>query len=532
MQGASRALIRSGDLTGMLQGRLRKLRPPIVEERSLKALSAAALLTAIAFAVRWVTGLVFSGITPFTTFYIAAAVATVLGGVEAGVLSALLGLLLVQVFIPSANEIGWIGAAFYAAASCVVIWLGQQYRTLVRELQLRESAAARDRDLVAEENRILSLIAGGAALPTALNQIAEAIEAFARNTLVASILLLDDDEMHLRHAAGPNLPADYIANIDGSEIGPSNGSCGTAAFTKKEVHVSDIEHDPLWDNYRHLAVPHGFKACWSTPLISRTGKVYGTFAQYFRECRAPSEHERQVVSMLAKTALMAFEEARTQAQRQLVLREMAHRVKNILAIVLSVASRTLRPHLLPPQFSEFEKRMTALACVQDVLTKTDVLSVDLRQLIEEIAVKPFLGQEGRLVVEGPPLQVVGGAVISLVLAFHELCTNAVKYGAFSNGVGKVLIQWSESGVDGDRFRLEWKETGGPRVKPPERQGFGSVMIERALASATGAAVKMNFDPQGLQCVFSIPKGVFAGSPLVPETEQHRGPDSAPVFDDR
>src|SRR6185369_15652241 len=104
---------------------------------------------------------------------------------------------------------------------------------------------------------------------------------------VASILLSDGDR--LRHGGAPSLPKTYTDAIDGVVVGPSAGSCGTAAYRGEQVVVEDIATDPLWADYRALALPHGLRACWSSPIKSRDGRVIGTFAFYRRTPGGPNE---------------------------------------------------------------------------------------------------------------------------------------------------------------------------------------------------------------------------------------------------
>ena len=98
--------------------------------------------------------------------------------------------------------------------------------------------------------------------------------------MICSILLLEEDGVHVRHGAAPRLPAEYIAAIDGQAIGPKAGSCGTAMYRREPVYVEDITFDPLWDDYRSFALASGLKACWSTPIFDKGGEVLGTFAVY------------------------------------------------------------------------------------------------------------------------------------------------------------------------------------------------------------------------------------------------------------
>jgi GAF domain-containing protein len=128
--------------------------------------------------------------------------------------------------------------------------------------------------------------------------------------ILMSILLLDEDGKHLRHGAAPSLPAAYNAVIDGVEIGPDVGSCGTAAFVGHAIFVTDIGRDPLWTNFRTLALQHGLRACWSTPFFSKDASVLGTLAVYYREPRGPSEREREIIRHIGGTAGLVVENAR------------------------------------------------------------------------------------------------------------------------------------------------------------------------------------------------------------------------------
>ncbi|WP_404360271.1 GAF domain-containing protein [Methylotuvimicrobium sp. KM1] len=162
--------------------------------------------------------------------------------------------------------------------------------------------------LLAAANNALEQIAEGRPLTTILKHIARNIEQHSPDML-CSILLMDADGLHLRHGSAPSLPDAYNQAVDGIEIGPSVGSCGTAAFTKQPVFVDDIAESPLWKNYKHLALDHGLRACWSTPILSGTGKVLGTFAAYYRTPRHATESERQLINTFAHLAAIAIERA-------------------------------------------------------------------------------------------------------------------------------------------------------------------------------------------------------------------------------
>ena len=140
------------------------------------------------------------------------------------------------------------------------------------------------------QSKILQKLAANAPLSEILERLVLLIEAQAPGML-CSVLLLSEDGDHVRHGAAPSLPPEYVQAIDGSAIGPKHGSCGTAMYRGESVVVTDILNDPLWEDYRDLAVANGLRACWSTPILSGRGKVLGSFAMYYREPHTPSGEE-------------------------------------------------------------------------------------------------------------------------------------------------------------------------------------------------------------------------------------------------
>ena len=161
--------------------------------------------------------------------------------------------------------------------------------------------------------KVLAMIMAHAPLPEILEALCTNIEK-QHNGLLCSVLLLDADGKTLRHGAGPSLPREYTQIIDGIQIGACVGSCGTAAYRRLPVIVSDIASDPLWADYRHLALPHGLRACWSTPIASQDGGILGTFAVYYREPRTPDGEHLQLIAHATHLAAVALEWDRAQAE--------------------------------------------------------------------------------------------------------------------------------------------------------------------------------------------------------------------------
>jgi len=147
------------------------------------------------------------------------------------------------------------------------------------------------------QSQVREEFAAGLDLRTILTRHLLAVEDAAETELSTSILLVDDSGRRLRHGAAPNLPKAYCDAIDGGEIGPAAGSCGTAAFFGHPIYVTDIETDPLWVDYRDAALRHGLRACWSTPIFD-DAKVLGTFAIYHPTSRSPTPGEVQSIALI------------------------------------------------------------------------------------------------------------------------------------------------------------------------------------------------------------------------------------------
>src|SRR4029077_2491368 len=138
--------------------------------------------------------------------------------------------------------------------------------------------------------------------------------------VLASILLLDGDR--LRHGGGLSFPKAYTASLEEFPMGPARGSCGTAAFTGKQVIVEDIATDPLWKDFRDVALPHSLRACWSTPVFSSQGKVIATFAMYYRQPRKPSARDQEIIGQITHLAGIAIERKVTQDKLSLSQRSL------------------------------------------------------------------------------------------------------------------------------------------------------------------------------------------------------------------
>ncbi len=175
-------------------------------------------------------------------------------------------------------------------------------------------------DVAVGQLRILEKVAGGAPLGEILEDCIRLCESQAPG-MIGSILVVDADGERLRHGAGHGLPAEYKTAIDGAPIGPGTGSCGTAAYRAEPVFVEDIASDPLWKDYCGFALPHGLKACWSTPILGARGRVLGTFAMYYRKPGLPTPRHLELIGMVTHLASIAISRWRADLeQRQIFAR--------------------------------------------------------------------------------------------------------------------------------------------------------------------------------------------------------------------
>lgn len=204
---------------------------------------------------------------------------------------------------------------FVVDASGAVKWLSSTkvpLRNVKNELiglvGIAHDITARKREDVLRDGqaRILEMIAMSAPLEKVLDHLMRLVESQLTG-IFGSVLLLDKDGTHLRHGAAPSLAKEYTALIDGIAVGPKVGSCGTAVYRREPVIVTDIMQHPLWEDYRELVTPYGYRSCWSTPILSHQGDVLGVFAMYSMTVREPVEAETRLIEFTTRIAGIAIE---------------------------------------------------------------------------------------------------------------------------------------------------------------------------------------------------------------------------------
>jgi PAS domain S-box-containing protein len=206
-----------------------------------------------------------------------------------------------------------------------------------------------------------------------------------------------------------------------------------------------------------------------------------------------------------------------EAQQRLLRGELQHRIKNTLAMVAAIATQTLRGDDIADRREEFSARLKALASAHDMLLATTWTSAPLREVIAG-AVEAHGSRHHRIEMRGPDLELSPRQALAMALAVHELATNAAKYGALSVDGGRVDISWSVAGPDGappETFEFAWRESGGPPVVAPSRQGFGTRLITRVLPGDFRGEVRIDYAAEGVVCVLVAPADVIAARPVAP-----------------
>jgi two-component sensor histidine kinase len=193
-------------------------------------------------------------------------------------------------------------------------------------------------------------------------------------------------------------------------------------------------------------------------------------------------------------------------RHRLMIAELNHRVKNTLAVVDAVARQTFVGFEEQERVRTFEGRLASLSGAHALLSQANWTATTLHEVVKTTAHACSIPRD-RLELGGPPVKLQPSQGVSFAMALHELFTNALKYGAFSGGEGKVTLHWTVGDAPAPQLEIVWRELGGPPVKPPTREGFGTMMVREALATQLDGHVALDYRPDGLCCriVAPLPK---------------------------
>lgn len=220
----------------------------------------------------------------------------------------------------------------------------------------------------------------------------------------------------------------------------------------------------------------------------------------------PMRDDGGAITGLAGTVVDITERKEGEAHLRLLLRELTHRSKNLLAVIQAMARQTARHAGSTDAFlSQFGARLQALASSHDILVRESWYGASLEELVRSQLTAYIDRDASQIAFAGPPIALKPEAAQSLGLALHELAANAARFGALSIPDGRVSLVWERAAPDGSEgLTLDWREELGPPVKLRRKKGFGSMVIERNLSLAVGAKVDLDFAPEGLHCHIEIP----------------------------
>lgn len=378
----------------------------------------------------------------------------------------------------------WCGIVLAAAAAAASIALvanitSGRERRLFSDLERQiKSSGAELEALLSEKSRLAGQVEANA---LELSQTTQRFE----TTLRKAPVFVSNQDVKLNYTWVRNPPSGY-------EIDKMLGHDDTAIFPEplakvltslKARTLATREHGRL-----EVELEGQDSSRWYEigvdPMISQGGEVTG----------------------ITTAAIDITHRKRNEAQLKLLLRDVTHRAKNVLAVVNAIARQTASRTSTKDEFVErFSARVQSLARAHDLLVNEDWHGVEMRELVRSQLARfdKLLGT--RILLEGPLVTLGPEATQNLGLALHELAHNAGRYGALSNETGIVTIRWSVSGTGGERrFTFTWEESGGPPVQDAERVGFGRTFIERAVGRTLDGSASLDFRPEGVFCKLEIP----------------------------
>jgi PAS domain S-box-containing protein len=275
-------------------------------------------------------------------------------------------------------------------------------------------------------------------------------------------------------------------------------SCAAAMQANNQVIIEDVLNSEIFVGQQSQAVliDAGVRAVVSTPLMSSNGNLVGMISTYYTSPHRPTHREAHLIEVLGRQTADYLERKRAEETEKTLAREQNHRCNNLLAVVQAIANQSLSEGCSIEEAKvDFVARLQSLARINQQILRSDWSGVELHQLIEA-ELDPFGMSE--VTVEGIPVTVRPHDAQNLSMALHELVTNASKYGALSSAGGRVDISWTITRENNPTLHFRWRETGGPRVVQPDRQGCGTTLLKGMF---TG--IRFEYLEEGLDCAFDL-----------------------------
>lgn len=310
------------------------------------------------------------------------------------------------------------------------------------------------------------------------------------------ILNLDSEVLVIKAHRGFEAPfLEFFAEVDAQEA----SACGVAMASGRRIVVNDVASSEIFAGQpsRDVLLAAGVRAVYSTPLLSSAGKPMGMISVHFAAPHEPDENELRYIDLLARQTADYLERKRGEEIAKTLMHEVQHRSNNLLAVVQSIAKRSLAGGLsLDEAKDAFEARLQALARANKQLISSNWSGAKLSDIVG-LELQPFAE---RATVTGTDILLRPQQAQNFCLALHELVTNAAKYGALSRPTGRLDLSWRiGSNGKGKVLQFEWRESGGPPVRAPSRRGFGTALIKGVFSDA-----RLDFAIEGLRCEIDVP----------------------------
>jgi two-component sensor histidine kinase len=281
----------------------------------------------------------------------------------------------------------------------------------------------------------------------------------------------------------------FFLTVRGNEA-----ACGVAMRTAKQTIVDDVLTSEIFVGRpaQKVLLDAGVRTVVSTPLMSSKERALGVLSTHFTRPHHPSEHQLEPINILARQAADYLERKQAERTHQTIMRELEHRSNNLLAVIQSIAHRSLGGEAK----EAFEARLQALARANRALLRSNWGGVDLDQLVHS-ELEPF---SKRASIAGASLVLPPQMAQNFTLVLHELATNSAKYGALSSDAGKIMVFWTvERNGSSSMLKFKWQESGGPPVVPPIRHGFGTKLLK-----AVFSEMRLEYPVGGLKYEIDVP----------------------------
>ena len=308
-----------------------------------------------------------------------------------------------------------------------------------------------------------------------------------------NLQLFDETSGSLRIVAQQGFGEEFLKFFE-SVDDHAAASCGTAMASNEQVIVDDVLTSEIFIDQpaQKVLLAARVRAVISTPLRSSKGNLLGVISTHFSCAGHPSERQLRLTNILARQAADYLERKHSEQVQQTILRELQHRSNNLLAVIQSIAQRSLAGD---HSRKAFEARLQALARVNRALLKSNWGGVGLTQLVRS-EMEAF---SRHATIRGVSVLLSPQQAQNFTLALHELATNSAKYGALSKTTGKIEVSWTiEPTQSGSVLKFRWQESGGPTVEPPEGQGFGTQLLKAVFSD-----VRLEYPLEGLRCEIEV-----------------------------